>query len=285
MERPSTASLGGKAIYVPYNGTMSNSRSLLRHGYLRDRLQELHCLHMLDLGLLLCGMFPRAFGREIDNPEGRPLPLQRYTRFVSNPAWRVLASCAYDERSIDHYGFGSRGRVETRANEGETDSPFGQELIAALSGNADIARLGGDKVITANELITYLENSPIAEAQSPRLEALPKHDKGEYVFLMVPEDQLDLKPVAPPTAADNPYIGLETFTEDKKHQFLGRRKLTDQLFQVASRQPFTAVLGASGSGKSEPDVQAGLIPKFRDTGAVNVKAVVRPGGASPQCAI
>ncbi len=63
----------------------------------------------------------------------------------------------------------------------------------------------------------------------------------------------------------NPYQGLSAFGEKDAEFFFGREKVTENLFEIAHKQPLVAVIGASGSGKSSV-VFAGLIPKLREEG-------------------
>lgn len=67
------------------------------------------------------------------------------------------------------------------------------------------------------------------------------------------------------TAADIglcPYLGLRAFGEADAAFFFGREVLVQRLLQLLNRQPFVAVVGASGSGKSSV-VQAGLMAQLR----------------------
>jgi hypothetical protein len=59
-----------------------------------------------------------------------------------------------------------------------------------------------------------------------------------------------------------PYRGLRPFREEDEPFFFGRAAFTDTLAATLARQPFVAVVGASGSGKSSV-VHAGLIPRLR----------------------
>ncbi|MEB3292625.1 MAG: caspase family protein, partial [Synechococcales bacterium] len=59
-----------------------------------------------------------------------------------------------------------------------------------------------------------------------------------------------------------PYLGLRAFGEQDVAFFYGRTDLTQQLLQAIQTQPFIAVVGASGSGKSSV-VQAGLVAQLR----------------------
>ena len=76
-----------------------------------------------------------------------------------------------------------------------------------------------------------------------------------------------------------PYVGLRPFTENESLLFFGREpQVRELLAKLERRQRFTAVLGASGSGKSSL-VRAGLIP------ALHRGALHAPAGsdASPPC--
>ena len=59
-----------------------------------------------------------------------------------------------------------------------------------------------------------------------------------------------------------PYRGLQPFREEDEPFFFGRTAFAETLTATVLRQPFVAVVGASGSGKSSV-VRAGLIPRLR----------------------
>lgn len=60
----------------------------------------------------------------------------------------------------------------------------------------------------------------------------------------------------------SPYRGLLAFTEKEAVFFKGRETLTEQLYRAVVAKPLTAVVGASGSGKSSL-VFSGLVPHLR----------------------
>jgi len=60
-----------------------------------------------------------------------------------------------------------------------------------------------------------------------------------------------------------PYLGLRTFQEEDAEFFFGRKGLVELLIEKVTNQPFLAVLGPSGSGKSST-VLAGLLPALKD---------------------
>jgi tetratricopeptide (TPR) repeat protein len=74
-----------------------------------------------------------------------------------------------------------------------------------------------------------------------------------------PDLQRDLDSVR---ASICPYRGLLHFREEDAPFFFGREAAIDQLARAVQRQPFVAVAGASGSGKSSV-VRAGLVPRLR----------------------
>src|SRR6202048_4060887 len=59
-----------------------------------------------------------------------------------------------------------------------------------------------------------------------------------------------------------PYRGLLHFREEDAPFFFGREAAVDKLTTAVQSQPFVAVVGASGSGKSSV-VRAGLVPRLR----------------------
>lgn len=59
-----------------------------------------------------------------------------------------------------------------------------------------------------------------------------------------------------------PYMGLNAFTEQDSLYFHGREALIQEIVHHISNQPFLALVGASGSGKSSV-IQAGVIPVLR----------------------
>ncbi|HEY5551800.1 MAG TPA: hypothetical protein VIK52_07925, partial [Opitutaceae bacterium] len=74
-------------------------------------------------------------------------------------------------------------------------------------------------------------------------------------------------PVSTPQSAvdrDNPWPGLESFTEDARSFFFGREAETDQLSRLVRRQTLTILFGQSGLGKSSL-LQAGLFPILRES--------------------
>ncbi|MEV6713186.1 WD40 repeat domain-containing protein [Lentzea sp. NPDC051208] len=75
----------------------------------------------------------------------------------------------------------------------------------------------------------------------------------------------------------SPYVGLNPFTALDADRFFGREALTHTLLDRLQRQPFLAVFGASGEGKSSL-LKAGIAAKFPH-------AVVCTPGADPDAAL
>jgi WD40 repeat protein/class 3 adenylate cyclase len=70
-----------------------------------------------------------------------------------------------------------------------------------------------------------------------------------------PEDE-------PPADGEPPYKGLLRFEEDDAERFFGRESVVAEVVETVRTEPFLAVVGASGSGKSSL-IRAGVIPALR----------------------
>ena len=71
----------------------------------------------------------------------------------------------------------------------------------------------------------------------------------------------------------NPFNGLRAFGEADAHRFFGRDALVEQIASTMATKAVTAVVGASGSGKSSV-VKAGVVPLVRRDGLAGAPAVV-----------
>ena len=274
---------GPAGFLVPQDARPDNSNTFLSMRELHDALTALPCRHLLAiLDCCFSGAFRWSSLRDIMTcPE--ILYQERYERFIQDPAWQVITSAAYDQTALDilqdSRGQGRKGK----------HSPFAEALFEALKGAADAfppARQGkpaGDGVITATELYLYLrERVEVAtevrdQRQTPGLWPLRKHNKGEYIFL-APDHELNLPPAPELNPDNNPYRGLQAFEEKHADLFFGRSQLIEQLQNFVSEHPLTAVLGASGIGKSSL-VKAGLIPQLRNSVEKKwlILPIIRPG--------
>ncbi len=72
-----------------------------------------------------------------------------------------------------------------------------------------------------------------------------------------------------------PYMGLCYFDTSDATLFFGRESLTRELVARVAKEPFLAILGASGSGKSSV-ARAGLIPAWRKQNTKGAVHVITP---------
>ncbi|WP_017749230.1 caspase family protein [Scytonema hofmannii] len=258
---------GPAGYLIPQDAQLGDTNTYLPMARLLECLEQLPCRHFL--GILDCcfaGAFRWSSTRDLLTvPE--VIHKERYDRFISDPAWQVITSTAYDQKALDAFD------VNTERGKAGNHSPFAGALIEALAGKADVyppstnGKLSGDGVITATKLYLYLRDAvePATEErrqrQTPGIWSLKKHDKGEFIFLS-PGHPLNLPPAPPLDASKNPYRGLKSFEEKHSELFFGRTELVKKLQDFVKTHPLTVVLGASGSGKSSL-VKAGLIPQLR----------------------
>ncbi|WP_017749233.1 caspase family protein [Scytonema hofmannii] len=279
---------GPQGYLIPQDAKLGDINTYLSMVQLHEYLSQLHCRHFL--GILDCcfaGAFKWSSNRDLlTAPE--VIHQERYDRFITDPAWQVITSAAYDQKALDAFNF------NTERGKAGNHSPFAAALIEALAGKADAyppstnGQPPGDGVITATELYLYLRDivEPATQGrrqrQTPGIWPLKKHDKGEYIFL-TPGHILNLPPAPPLDVSKNPYRGLESFEEEHSQLFFGRTQLVEKLQNLVKTQPLIVLLGASGSGKSSL-VKAGLIPQLRQdkTEKWYILSPIRPGEAPLQ---
>ncbi|MEI8305572.1 MAG: caspase family protein [Chloroflexales bacterium] len=267
------------------------STTFLNMAELYDWLKVLPCRHLLlILDCCFAGAMRWSSMRDL-RPRQHVLYRERFERFTNNLAWQILTSAAHDQKALDVISGEVLGQRADRRVDGRRHSPFALALFEALRGAADLFPKGqGDGVITATELYLYLresvENRAATDAhheQTPGLWSMPRYeqgklrptDKGEYIFLTPNFDERKLPSALPLILEHNPYRGLEPYTEQYSELFFGRSALVEQLLERVKGQPFTVVLGPSGSGKSSL-VQAGLIPALRKAGGYTILPPLRP---------
>ena len=266
---------------LPRDAKMNDLNSFISMNRLRICLEKLPCRHLL---LVLDCCFSGAF--RWSSIEKRSLALraipkkiyqERFDRYVIDPAWQVLTSSAYDQEAFDSVIY---NQIGTSRNTGMAkNSPFALHFMNALRGEADVIPSDQpDGLITATEIYLYIREKLEAETiaisdqsrQTPGFFYLPKHDKGEYIFLS-PKVSLNL-PHYDPTL--NPYKGLKAYEISDKDHFFGRDDVVQDLFEFVKSRKFTIVSGASGTGKSSL-VKAGLLPLLLKQGYVPL--MMRPG--------
>jgi WD40 repeat protein len=277
-----------EGFLLPQDADMKDPRTLISMKELYEALTGLSCKHLLVLlDCCFAGTFSWTSTRDVMSRPSR-LYKQRYSSYVQNRAWEAITSASYDQRALDSSNRTSPDALGKRIVAGDGHSPFASYLLRGLRGGADYSPPGGigDGVITTVELYNYLRDKigSLAEAQghqqTPGYWPLSKENKGQYIFLLKEEAENKLED----TPDRNPYLGLKPFERDDQQLFFGRERLVEELrAQVAGRrgapddcgQPFTAVVGASGSGKTSL-VQAGLLAQL-PTNDWTVQGPIRPG--------
>jgi hypothetical protein len=124
-------------------------------------------------------------------------------------------------------------------------------LLQGLNPNADV-----DGWVSNNKLADFINKKMSAELQRPVF-----HNFGGTIILTDrthgAQRQVDSK-----LKGKCPYKSLNYFTQEDAVFFYGRTELTDILIDRVRRENFTAVLGASGSGKSSV-LRAGLLYQLK----------------------
>jgi WD40 repeat protein len=273
---------GPAGYIVPADADPADVKTLIPMADLQKALDALPCRHLL---LVLDCCFSGAFKwstqyRAIGTLMPKRIYKERFDRFIHDPAWQVITSAAYDQKALDVVHGQATGARGVAASADQTPhSPFAQALFDGLAGAADAkGDVEGDGVITATELYAYIrdevEPETIAEdqrlRQTPGFFPLPKHDKGEFIFLH-PHHRLNL----PPIPNRSPYKGLESFNEDDRLLFYGRDRVIKDLRARAENSKLLVLSGASGTGKSSV-IKAGLLPVLRAAG-YGILPVIRPG--------
>ena len=272
--------------FVPVDGSQGTGGSCLPFEYLVNKLETLpatHTRHMLLLldccnaGIINGIYYKRRDGRNA-RTIGQEFTKQIYNIYEMNPSWQILVAAAVRQSARDSF----------RSRNGLGHSPFTYFLLEALEGNADP---DGNKVIGADDLYVYIRNKmEIAyrtqkDAQRVGFIPMSRHEGGEFMFKMkgFSEDHLHVQEF------NNPYKGLEPYSEYDKVPFCGRESETNRLVDHIINQAakILIVKGPSGAGKSSI-VKAGAVPvletKFGKK-VVFIKPSVDPILENPDCDI
>lgn len=283
-----------EGFLVPWDAEKEGLEKLLPMEEVNQALKEEHinCKHgLLILDCCFAGAFKWA---SHDRHGGFALPKtihqSLFEQFTTDPAWQAITSSASDQKAADlinHISLGHRDNEEwknspfvqefqwgdfTDDNDQPINishhSPFALALFIALRGEGDRILKGGrgDGIITAGEMHNYLrhwvEKVTISQQrrQTPLIIDLPRHDKGEFIFLH-PKHPAFL----PSDPGRNPYLGLSPYTEEDEKYFFGRGKVITEAIHQLEQKSMLAITGPAGSGKTSL-AQAGILPQLRQKG-------------------
>ncbi len=237
-----------------------------------EKLLQFRCRHfLLILDCCFAGTMKWASRKRDILIAPKVIYRERFHAYENQAAWQVITSSSADQKAFDVFEpFGTRN-----VDADSKHSPFAEGLYYGLQGNSDA---NGDGIITIFELYECIRNRVDLltlkvnenQRQTPMLFNIDeKHDNGLYFFLTEKFRYQNLQP----KKNKNPYKGLETYNEDDRNLFYGCEKVIADLLEHVDKNTFTAVTGASGTGKSSV-VKAGLIPELK---ANYQCAIMRPG--------
>ncbi|MBW4506095.1 MAG: caspase family protein [Scytonematopsis contorta HA4267-MV1] len=151
----------------------------------------------------------------------------------------------------------------------QIDSQQGQCLIACASPNTEPEFFAETlfKILTISSVPDGLSAASLIAQLQIKLAGsrVPLH-----IWLSGTQGIIEILPANSDFQAQNqgldlgicPYMGLSAFSEEDTQYFYGRESLTQEIVHEIAKSAFTAVIGASGSGKSSV-VQAGAIPALK----------------------
>jgi WD40 repeat protein len=258
---------GPQGYLILQDAELGKPETWLSMDVLRAALDALACRHLLVvLDCCYAGAFRWATASRSIGLVAQPkLYKSVYDRYLEGEAWQALTSASAAQQAAD----AAVGLPNLRGVNDEGHSPFAAALIEGLGGAADYStsEFPADGVITATELYQYVSTCllPSPEAptvQTPGIWPLKQGNEGEFVF-MNPKVPLKVAPDPPLDDSNNPWLGLEAYTAEKKDLFLGRDGATGELVARVTATDgsgrLVAVVGPSGAGKSSL-VGAGLLP-------------------------
>ncbi|CAN5787211.1 hypothetical protein BH24CHL6_BH24CHL6_08210 [soil metagenome] len=261
---PATSDGRTQALTFVFTDIESSTRLLEQ---LRERYAEVLALH----GRLIGEAASRAGGEVVDT-QGDSFFL------VFRTAAQAVAFADAAQRALERQRWpaDSRLRVRMGIHAGEATPNAGGYVGLDVHRAARISSAAhGGQVLLSAQAVQGLNNG----ARLKELGAHQLKDFGRPVALQqlaieglptdFPSPRIFEETDQPPAAGEPPYQGLAHFEEADAARFFGREKLIARLVARLGKQPFLAVIGASGSGKSSV-VRAGLIPALRQKGVTRV---------------
>ncbi len=263
---------GPQGYMVPADGNPTQAKtSYLAMQDVNRWLEAIQARHLLViLDCCFAGTFRWSGTRRVlQLPE---IQKERYERYISGTAQQVLTSTGKNEEALDTFG-------KREAEGQQRHSPFAAALFRGLEDEEADLSIDGKKdgVITAGELSIYLNQVAGDTAknkndhqQTTHFWSLAQHESGQFVFETPNFDYDKLQPAPELNLTNNPYKGLNYYTEKDAELFFGRDNDIAQLHTLLTETTansqvgqFIVVTGPSGSGKSSL-VHAGLIPKLKN---------------------
>ena len=118
----------------------------------------------------------------------------------------------------------------------------------------------------ARLMITGFSGTPVWDKQEHAVAGIIvniEHQDGKTTAQMITAASLvKAWPELELYSSPNPYRGLQAFSEKDSEYFFGRETLIQPLHTAVEKQPFVAVIGTRGSGKTSL-IFAGLVPRLR----------------------
>jgi class 3 adenylate cyclase/WD40 repeat protein len=241
---------------------------------LLEKLRERYAGVLATHGRLIEQAVSRAGGEVVDT-QGDAF----FLAFRAAPAAVTFAADAQRALERERWPAKSRLRVRMGVHIGEATPTRGGYVGLDVHRAARIADAGhGGQVLLSAEAAQAVGQ----QAGGPGLRPLGEHHVKDFDRpialhqLVIDGLQSDFppprsfeEPDQEPAAGLPPYLGLAHFEEGDAELFFGRETLVARLTTRLRKQPFLAVVGASGSGKSSV-VRAGLIPALRRLGVSRV---------------
>jgi WD40 repeat protein/class 3 adenylate cyclase len=241
---------------------------------LLEKLREQYAEVLATHGRLIEQAVSSAGGEVVDT-QGDAF----FLAFRAAPAAVTFAADAQRALERERWPANSRLRVRMGVHVGEATPTRGGYVGLDVHRAARIADAGhGGQVLLSAEAAQAVGQ----QAGSPGLRPLGEHHVKDFDQpialhqLVIDGLQSDFppprsfeEPDQEPAAGLPPYLGLAHFEERDAELFFGRETLVARLTTRLRKQPFLAVVGASGSGKSSV-VRAGLIPALRRNGVNRV---------------